>query len=99
MQELNSMRNIWTNSSNEFDPSGVGGILGSVTPDFIRGYSNSCPSDTLWSFGHTAILRTHCGPSDTLRSFGHIAVLRTHCGPSGTLGSFGHTGVLPIHCG
>ena len=39
------MRNIWINVI-EFDPSGVESVDRFVTPDFIRGYSNSCPSGT-----------------------------------------------------
>ena len=39
------MRSIWINAI-EFDPSGVESLERFVTPDFIRGYSNSCPSGT-----------------------------------------------------
>jgi hypothetical protein len=39
------MRNIWINAI-QFDPSGVESVDRFVTPDFIRGYSNSCPSGT-----------------------------------------------------
>ena len=42
------MRNIWINAI-EFDPSGVESIDRLVTPDFIGGYSDLCPSGTAQS--------------------------------------------------
>ena len=42
------MRNIWINAI-EFDPSGVESVDRFVTPDFIRGYSDLCPSGTAQS--------------------------------------------------
>ena len=42
------MRNIWINAI-KFDPSGVESIERFVTPDFIRGYSDLCPSGTAQS--------------------------------------------------
>ena len=42
------MRSIWINAI-EFDPSGVESIDRFVTPDFIRGYSDLCPSGTAQS--------------------------------------------------
>lgn len=41
------MKSIWTNTAARFDPVGVGIVLGFVTPDCIRGYSNLCPSGTV----------------------------------------------------
>ena len=40
------MRSTWINIASPFDPAGVEATGQFVTPDFIRGYSNSCPSGT-----------------------------------------------------